>query len=167
MCRSPEIPVFLNCFSVSVNSQFTADTKKQSLKFNSQLFCTSGCLLCLVDIFLFLRTLDFFWWYLEALRSLFLSIAKPDMNLNMAVSSPAALSLSWTRTHAIGRWRDQGGNPRNMVKLSEKMLGRSRESRTLGRGRDLPAWGGVSVPIKWAAESRVWASLVPTASADS
>lgn len=48
-------------------------------------------------LFLLLATLDFFRCYFEALPSLFLSIVKPAVNLNTAVTS-TALILARTRT---------------------------------------------------------------------
>lgn len=115
-----------------------------------------------MDLFLLLATLDFFWRYFEALQSLFLSLVKPAVNLNTAVTSTAFTS-AWTRTHVV----------------HSPELPATREA--MGVGQDCPEWcknfkkgprqeeGKQDFELRWVtsnmrhnfrAESCVWASLV-------
>lgn len=156
-------------FPVFASSQLRDDTAKQSLKFNSQLFCERGLCPCLMDHCLPVAPLDFFWCYFEAVRPLVLSIVKPAVNLNTAVTS-TALILACTGRHLccplFGATGHQGSS-RNRIGSSEAVW-----SFQKGCRQDLMLrWGASSMSHSFflhrvrRAESCVWASLAPTASA--
>lgn len=87
MCRFPEVPV-----SLILYFQLRVNSKKQLLKFISQLFCKRRFCPRLTYFFLLLATLGFFWCYFETLRSLVLSVVKLAVNLNTAVTLIALIS---------------------------------------------------------------------------